>query len=1018
MGLLALSIGPATRGVDAQYFGRNRVRYRTFDFQVLKTRHFDIYYYPEEAEGAVLAARMAERWYARLSTLLSHELARRQPVVLYAGHPHFLQTTALLGGVGEGVEGATEPLKRRVVLPFAGPLAETDHVLGHELVHAFQFDMTSRSGSAFAPPTATQMPLWFIEGMAEYLSQGSDDAHTAMWMRDAARTKKLPTIRQLEDPRYFPYRYGQALWAYIAGRWGDRVVGEIMRRSASTGAVIPMMAAALGTAPDSLVLKWAATTEQAYAAIAESTRAPADFGRPVIAAPETETGRRGGGLNIGPALSPDGKRLVFLSERSRVSIEMYLADVQTGKVQRKIVKTALDQHYESLQFINSAGAWHPDGHRFAFAGVSKGRPVLSVIDVDRGKIDREFVIREAAEVFSPTWSPDGTRMAFSGWVGGLSDLFVLDVGTGAVTRLTHDPYADLEPAWSPDGRSIAFVTDRFTTDLATLAYGAYRLALIDPAGQEIRPLKSFPGAKHINPQWAPDGGSLYFLSDRNGISNIYRLELGTGDMRQLTNVLTGVSGITALSPALSVALNAPRLVFSAYEKGKYSLYAQDSAAFGAGAGQPPVPLAAVSPALLPPVDRTRGDLDSLLSDARSGLPPADTSFPSAKYRARFSLDFVSPLNVGVGSAGAFGTAIGGGSALFWGDMLGERSLSTTIQVNGGFADLAALVGYQNFRRRWTWGMFAGQSPFITFGFRRTGDVGSDSIVIDSLYRFRRTDRQVTGLLAYPFNRVQRIEFSAGYRSSSYDRQVVTRDIFPDSIPVRVHFHDPVDLPAPGSNGQIEGSVALVYDNALWGPASPALGQRYRLALSPSFGELNYYGVLFDYRRYIMPVRPYTIATRLLHYGRYGRNSDDERLIPVFLGFQTLIRGYTFRQSDLSGCPAIIQSAGDCAALRDLLGSRVAVGNVEFRVPLQGLGIEPPVGLPSIELAPFFDAGVAWLHGEQPKLFGGTRNLLTSYGLAIRANLFGALILEFDVVHPNNRPGGNRWFTQIGVQPGF
>jgi hypothetical protein len=697
---------------------------------------------------------------------------------------------------------------------------------------------------------------------------------------------------------------------------------------------------------------------------------------------------------------------------------MYLAEVQTGKVERKIVKTALDQHYESLQFINSAGAWHPDGHRFAFAGVSKGRPVLSVLDVDRGRIEREYVIREAAEVFSPSWSPDGSRMVFSGWVGGLSDLFVLDAGSGVVTRLTHDAFADLEPAWSPDGRSIAFVTDRFTTDLATLAYGAYRLALMDPAGQAIRPLKSFTSAKHINPQWAPDGKSLYFLSDRNGISNIYRLDLATDDVRQLTNVLTGVSGITALSPALSVAYRAPRLVFSAYEKGKYSLYAIDSAGFGAGAGQPPVPLAAVSPALLPPVDRTRGDLDSLLSDARSGLPPADSSFPSVKYHPRFSLDFVSPLSVGVGSAGAFGTAIGGGSALFWGDMLGQRNLSTTLAVNGGFADIAALVGYQNFRHRWTWGLFAGQSPFISLGFRRTGDLSNDSVVIDSLYRFRRTDRQITGLLAYPFNRVQRIEFSAGYRSSSYDRQVVTREIYPDSIPVRIRFHDPVDLPAPGSVGQTEGSIALVYDNALWGPASPALGQRYRLALSPSFGALSYYGVLIDYRRYIVPARPYTIATRLFHYGRYGRNSDDERLIPIFLGFQTLVRGYTFQQSDLRGCPAIIQTAGDCAALKDLLGSRVAVGNIELRVPLQGLGIEPPAGLPAIELAPFFDAGVAWLRTEKPKLFGGTRNLLTSYGLALRANLFGALVLEFDIVHPNNRAGNRGWFTQLGVQPGF
>jgi len=988
------------------------VRYQTFDFQILKTEHFDIYFYPEEAEGAALVARMAERWYARLSTLLSHELAHRQPVILYAGHPHFMQTTALPGGVSEGVEGATEPFKRRVVLPLAGPLAETDHVLGHELVHAFQFDMTVRSGAAFAPPTATEMPLWFIEGMAEFLSQGATNPHTAMWMRDAAQSKKLPTFRQLGDPRFFPYRYGQALWAYIAGRWSDRVVGEILRRSASTGAAIPMMATVLGVRPDTLVANWAVATEQAYAPVVERTRAPGDYGRPIIKAPEKGPGR----LNIGPALSPDGTRLVFLSERDRVSVEMFVADVQTGAVQRKIVRTALDPHFESLQFINSSGAWHPDGRRFAFAGVSEGRPVVSVIDVDRGGVEREFIIREATEVFSPSWSPDGTRLVFSGTVGGLSDLFILDAGSGVVTRLTHDPFADLEPAWSPDGSSIAFVTDRFTTDLATLAYGPYRLALIDPAGREIRPLKSFDGAKHINPQWAPDGASLYFLSDRNGITNVYRLALASGEMRQLTNLLTGVSGITALSPALSVALRAPRLVFSAYEKGKYDLYAVDSAGFAGG--EPPTPLAAVSPAILPPLERKRGELDSLLADPLGGLP-GDSAIASTPYHAGLSLDFISPVSVGVGSAGAFGTAIGGGSALFWGDMLGQRRLATTLQVNGGFADIAALVGYQNFRHRWTWGLFAGQSPFVSLGFRRTGNLSTDSVVVDSLYRFRQTDRQVTGLVAYPFSRVQRVEFSGGYRSSGYDREVVTREIYPDSVPVRVHFHNPVNLPAPKSIRQTEGSVALVYDNALWGVASPLLGQRYRIEVSPSFGALNYYGVLLDYRRYIKPARPYSLAARVFHYGRYGRNSDDERLLPVFLGYQTLVRGYAFQSFNLRGCPAIINEADDCPVpvFRELLGSRVAVANFEVRIPLQGLGIEPPAGLPAIELAPFFDAGVAWVSSDKPRFLGGNRNLLTSYGLAVRVNLFGALILEFDVAHPNDRPG-KRWYTQLGVIPGF
>src|SRR5437899_2973780 len=127
----------------------------------------------------------------------------------------------------------TASMKRRVVLPMAGPIGETDHVLGHELVHAFQFDITGQAGpvSSGNLPAAVRLPLWFIEGHAEYLSLGPVDPHTAMWMRDAVERNKMPRIDQLENPEYFPYRFGQALWAYVAGRWGDEVCARALRAS-------------------------------------------------------------------------------------------------------------------------------------------------------------------------------------------------------------------------------------------------------------------------------------------------------------------------------------------------------------------------------------------------------------------------------------------------------------------------------------------------------------------------------------------------------------------------------------------------------------------------------------------------------------------------------------------------------------------------------------------------------------------------------------------------------------------
>jgi hypothetical protein len=218
----ALALAPSSR-VEAQHFGQNRVQYRRFDMRVMKTPRFDVYYPADEEQAARMAACMAERWYARLSLLLDARPPAHQPLILYASQPDSQQTNVLGGQEPrEGTRGTMEPLTRRVILHLAGSLGETDHLLGHQLVHAFQFAETSfKSNGAMRALALERMPLWFVEGMAEYLSIGSVDAHTAIWMRDAVAEKRLPRIKDLDKNTQFPDRWGQALWAYIAGRWGD-----------------------------------------------------------------------------------------------------------------------------------------------------------------------------------------------------------------------------------------------------------------------------------------------------------------------------------------------------------------------------------------------------------------------------------------------------------------------------------------------------------------------------------------------------------------------------------------------------------------------------------------------------------------------------------------------------------------------------------------------------------------------------------------------------------------------------
>ncbi|MGE3886698.1 MAG: BamA/TamA family outer membrane protein [Vicinamibacterales bacterium] len=996
---------------SAQYFGRNKVQYRSFDFQVLKTELFDIYYYPEGREGVDLAARMAERWNARLERVFDYKLRGRQPLILYASHVDFEQTNVISGELGEGTGGVTESVRRRIILPLAGPLADTDHVIGHELVHAFQYDIAMPPDRRGGMSGLERLPLWFIEGMAEYLTIGPVDPNTAMWMRDAVRQEKFPTIRDLNNTRYFPYRWGQAFWAYVAGRWGDSVVATMLSSAAASGSVTAAIEAVLGTNEKDLSAEWHRAMRDHYAPVLDAATPPDRAGRVIVKGQEL-----GGALNVGPSLSPDGRWMTYLSDRDFLSVDLYLAEAGTGRVVRRLTSTGTDPHYSSLQFIYSSGGWDRESRRIAVATVTGGRPALAIFDASSGRREREVRIPDVDELFNPTWAPDGRAIAFTGMKQGLTDLFVYDLEAGSLRRLTNDAFAELQPAWSPDGRRIAFATDRFTTNLDTLATGAWRLAIANASSGAVEPVRAFETGKHINPQWSPDGTALYFIGDPDGVSNVYRVEIGTGALAQVTRVGTGVSGITAASPALSVAAGTGDMAFTVYDTGRYDIYGREASA-PAGAVAP-LPAGA---AQLPPAERKASDVTAVLADTAAGAVDAST-FKTEPYKATLQLSGVGQPTVGVGVS-QFGTSLGGALSLIFSDMLENHLLGTAVQVNSGLTgefsvkDIGAEVAYLDREHRWNWGATGGQFPYLSGGYQYVVQraPNGDLIETDQLYIYRQTERSASGVVAYPFDRARRVEFTGGIGHISFEQIVrttsyslLTGQLYEDATET-TSLGDPLTL---GTS-----SAAFVFDTSTFGATSPIQGQRYRLEASPAFGTITFTNLLADYRRYFMPAPFYTFAVRGLHYGRYGKGGEDARLYPLYIGYPSLVRGYDVTSFDSSDC--VPDATSDCPAIDRLLGSRLMVGSAEVRFPLLrpfGLsrGMYGPI---PVEVALFADAGVAWSRGQKPDLFGGAREGVASAGVAFRVNLLGFAVAEFDIVKPFQRRNQG-WMFAFNLLPGW
>jgi outer membrane protein assembly factor BamA len=288
-------------------------------------------------------------------------------------------------------------------------------------------------------------------------------------------------------------------------------------------------------------------------------------------------------------------------------------------------------------------------------------------------------------------------------------------------------------------------------------------------------------------------------------------------------------------------------------------------------------------------------------------------------------------------------------------------------------------------------------------------------VVEESVIFRQVDRGVSGLLAYPFSEAQRFEVSAGYRNLGISQRVFTRAF--DIATGALLRDDREDLSPTASIGMAQSSAALVYDTASFGATSPILGQRYRFEAAPTFGDINYTGLLADYRRYFMPVSFYTFAFRAMHYGRYGGSAEDPRLVPLFIGYPALIRGYDVGTFEPRECPPTAD--GRCAAIDRLVGSRIAIANAEFRFPLLrpfGVGRNMYGPIP-IEAAIFADAGAAWDSGLESALYRSDGRVVTSAGGALRVNALGFAVVQISYSRPFQRQDRG-WVWQFSLAPGF
>ncbi len=961
--------------MSAQYFGQNKPSYKQFKFELYNTPHFELYHYFKSDSLVKNLAQQAEIWYRFHQQILLDTFNIRNPLLIYSDHADFQQTNAVGGAIGVGTGGVTEGIKKRIVMPVTFSAYQTNHVLGHELVHAFQYDLLYKDKD-LGLLSIQNLPLWMVEGMAEYLSVGNTDSHTVLWMRDAFINNKFPSLKRMTvDHRYSPYRYGQAFWSYIAHTYGEQYIYQLYLETAEYG---PEKAISniFKMSMDSLSNRWKETLEDHLMRnVNDSTFS--------LIGDRIVSRRNSGHYNLAPSVSPDGQSLIFLSERDLFGLDLFLADAKTGEVKKKVYTSTSSDQIDAINYLETAGTWSPDSKYFAYVAYLKGESAVIIFDIDKGKICQEISILDVDALSYPAWSPNEDAIVFTGLKEGISDLYLYELNTHKLTNITNDGSCNLQAFWTQDASHIFYVTDAPSPTQERFTTNYYNIASIEVKSLVNKVYSTFDGAQNVNPVTNADGSEIFFLSDRDGMRNLYQLDEKDGAVFQLTHYPTGITGMTPLSPALTIAKN--YLYYNMLWEGDFSIIRANVNQIRKTA----VPVEDRSlnryASRLMPYSIYPSLVDENLAQNQLYNSFEPDSFYKYPIKSKFKLDYIGNTSAGVMTS-RFGTGLAGSVEARFSDILGEHMLYSGISVNGEIYDFGGQVAYVNQKRPVKLGLSLSHIPYRTGYYRFEHDAEGGE---DLVYIFQRTFIDKLTLFGYyPFNKAHRLEAGLSGAYYSYRTEKVNNPNYYYSTTQQ--RRELVESPTPFEVAIAD--VAYVIDNSKYGLASPVEGKRIRVGYERYFAGVNMNTYLVDFRKYFN-VKPYTFAFRFYHYGRYGKESDSNRLLDIFIGYPWYVRGYE------SGKFYGDESDGKISTSQ-LLGSKIMVTNLEWRMPFTGPKDYAFLrsGFLFSELALFFDAGIAWTESSTPKLSLSTDSVdqripIMSTGAALRINLLGAIIIE-------------------------
>ena len=1013
-----------TQGLTAQSFGQNKVQYKDFDWLLISSPNFDVYYYGADPHLSEFTAEVAEEAHEQISKHLRWTLKKRVSIILYESHNDFQQTNVIWQYMQEGIGGVTELFKNRVVLPFEGDYEQFRHVIHHELVHAILNDMIYNGNiqSIIAGRVKLRIPLWANEGLSEYLSMNWD-TKADMIMRDLSINEEMPTIEQLES--YMAYKGGQSVWRFIAEKYGREKIGEIINAMKMTQNAEKGFERALGMDYKDLTEKWHKYLKKEYWPDVAGRDEVEDVAKRL-----TDHKKEKNYYNISPSVSPDGNKVAVITDRSGY-FDVYILNALDGKEQKRLVKGNRSVDFEELKLLQPGISWSPDSKRIAIAAKAGKSDALYLIDVKSKK--REKLTFDLDGIFTAAWSPQGDQLAFIGTKSGAGDIYIYNMKSKKLTQYTDDIYSDSEPAWNADGTKLVFVSDRSDDidgtdppdDLFNYDFSQKDLYSIDIDSHKIERITN-TNYNENHPVWAhKNKNTLFYVADKGGVWNIYRKSAGQ-ESKAITNILTGAF-------QLSITEDDQLLVFAGYANLGWDVYSISQPLEKEQTNVPVTHFIMKKDEMTDDLTDLRrykrntfsagrsSSLDyadwifareydhynqSAIEEEEKESIPSDTTdltddgyIPKA-YKTRFTLDMVN-------SYASFNNIFGAqGMAMFaFSDILGNHQiyLGTEMVIDLQRSDYFFSYAYLTHPTDYYFSLYHTANEYF---------LGYTDLLLQRRGLLRNFG--LMGFVSHPFSRYTRIEGGLSYHLFSFSKWE------------QVNYYD-FEKVNERKFSVVLPMVSWVFDNTIYGYTGPIDGfrQNTSLVVSPGWGnkKLDFKTLKFDFRKYFKIGRYSSLAGRMM-VGT-SRGADKQKFYLGGVPNWILGRGETngskdesqFRNDILDGNNDLedVFFSEFITPVRgyrfmEQVGSNVALANFEFRFPfLLAMGVPEKFMISNLGSHIFLDVGTAWDNGKE------FEETIAGFGWGMKINL-GYLLLRLDAAWDINDIGYSKpqYYLSLGT----